>query len=62
VLSVSHLTGKGSTRNPWHVVVTDGEHFWHLEPDDVVRVDEGWPKPISQIDREIEEQIRRGKK
>jgi hypothetical protein len=36
VLTVSHLTGTGSTRNPWHVVVTDGTHFWHLEPDDVI--------------------------
>jgi len=36
VLTVSHLTGTGSRRNPWHVVVTDGEHFWHLDPDDVV--------------------------
>jgi len=39
VLTVSHLTGTGSNRNPWHVVVTDGTHFWHLEPDDVTRVD-----------------------
>jgi hypothetical protein len=39
VLTVSHLTGTGSKRNPWHVVVTDGEHFWHLEPDDVARVE-----------------------
>ena len=39
VLTVSHLTGTGSTRNPWHVVVTDGTLFWHLEPDDVTRVE-----------------------
>ena len=39
VLTVSHLTGTGSKRNPWHVVVTDGTHFWHLEPDDVARVE-----------------------
>ena len=39
VLTVSHLTGTGSKRNPWHVVVTDGTHFWHLEPDDVMRVE-----------------------
>lgn len=39
VLTVSHLTGRGSTRDPWHVVVTDGTHFWHLEPDDVIPVD-----------------------
>ena len=39
VLTVSHLTGTGSKRNPWHVVVTDGTHFWHLEPDDVTRVE-----------------------
>lgn len=36
VLTVSHLTGTGSARNPWHVVVTDGTHFWHLEPGDVM--------------------------
>lgn len=35
VLEVSHLTGTGSKRNPWHVVVTDGTHFWTLLPDDV---------------------------
>lgn len=39
VLTVSHLTGTGSKRNPWHVVVTDGTHFWHLEPDDVIPVE-----------------------
>ena len=39
VLTVSHLTGTGSKRNPWHVVVTDGTHLWHLEPDDVARVE-----------------------
>jgi len=39
VLTVSHLTGTGSNRNPWHVVVTDGTHFWYLEPDDVTPVD-----------------------
>ena len=39
VLTVSDLTGTGSKRNPWHVVVTDGTHFWHLEPDDVMRVE-----------------------
>jgi hypothetical protein len=41
VLTVSHLTGTGSKRNPWHVVVTDGTHFWHLEPDDVMRAEDG---------------------
>jgi hypothetical protein len=39
VLTVSHLTGTGSTRNPWHVVVTDGTHFWTLEPGDVTPVE-----------------------
>jgi hypothetical protein len=39
VLTVSHVTGTGSKRNPWWVVVTDGTHFWHLEPDDVTLVD-----------------------
>lgn len=39
VLTVSNLTGTGSKRSPWHVVVTDGTHFWHLEPDDVARVE-----------------------
>lgn len=43
VLTVSHLTGTGTKRNPWMVVVTDGTHFWHLEADDVSHVehDEG---------------------
>jgi len=35
VLTVSHITGTGAKRNPWGVVVTDGTHFWHLEPGDV---------------------------
>jgi len=59
VLTVSHLTGTGSARNPWHVVVTDGTHFWHLEPDDV-RVEESparhhatMKKGAAQLDREI---------
>lgn len=34
-LTVSSVTGTGSTRNPYRVVVTDGAHFWHLEPDDL---------------------------
>lgn len=34
-LTVSHITGTGAKRNPWGVVVTDGSHFWHLEPGDV---------------------------
>ncbi len=41
VLTVSHITGTGSKRNPWGVVVTDGTHFWHLEPDDVAPVEAG---------------------
>ena len=59
VLTVSHLTGTGSKRNPWHVVVTDGTHFWHLEPDDVARVNEGSShhatkkKSPAQLSREI---------
>jgi hypothetical protein len=36
VLNVSHITGTGSKRNPYHVVVTDGTHFWHIVPDEVV--------------------------
>jgi hypothetical protein len=39
VLTVSHITGTGAKRNPWGVVVTDGTHFWHLEPDDVTPVE-----------------------
>lgn len=35
-LRVSSVTGTGSKRNPYHVVVTDGTHFWHMEPGDVV--------------------------
>lgn len=41
VLTVSHLTGTGAKRNPWHVVVTDGTHFWQLEPEDVMPVKDG---------------------
>jgi hypothetical protein len=37
-LTVSSITGTGSKRNPFAVVVTDGNYFWHLEPDDVVKV------------------------
>jgi hypothetical protein len=43
VLTVSHITGTGAKRNPWGVVVTDGTHFWHLEPDDVIPVNETQP-------------------
>jgi hypothetical protein len=43
VLTVSHLTGTGSKRNPWHVVVTDGTYFWHLEPDDVTPLESEGP-------------------
>jgi hypothetical protein len=39
ILTVSHLTGTGSTRNPWMVVVTDGTHFWHLEAGDVMHAE-----------------------
>ncbi len=40
-LSVSSITGTGSKRNPYHVVCTDGVHFWHLEPGDVSLAHEG---------------------
>lgn len=39
VLAVSSITGTGSKRNPFHVVVADGSHFWHMEPGDVVKFD-----------------------
>jgi len=39
VLTVSHITGTGAKRNPWGVVVTDGTHFWNLEPGDVTPLD-----------------------
>jgi hypothetical protein len=35
-LRVSCVTGTGSKRNPYSVVTTDGVHFWHHAPDDVV--------------------------
>ena len=54
VLTVSHLTGTGSSRNPWHVVVTDGTHFWHLEPDDVVRVEEGRSEEHSTVRHDLD--------
>ena len=47
-LSVSSITGTGSKRNPYHVVMTDGVHFWHLEPDDVVLVHRHGPCPVCQ--------------
>lgn len=67
VLTVSHLTGTGSNRNPWRVVVTDGTHFWHLEPDDVARVENdaggashhATKKSPAQLDREIAEYLAR---
>lgn len=37
-LRVSSITGKGTTRAPWSVSLTDGTHFWHVEPGDVVAV------------------------
>lgn len=40
VLTVSHLTGTGSKSKPWRVVVTDGTHFWTLEPDEVMSAEE----------------------
>ena len=43
VLTVSHITGTGAQRNPWGVVVTDGEHFWHLEPGDVAAAETQLP-------------------
>lgn len=58
VLRVSSVTGTGSARSPYRVVVTDGEHFWHLEPDDVVAQDAGSDpaapaKSTAQLGREI---------
>ena len=39
VLSVSHLTGRGTKRDPWRVVLTDGFHFWHMDPVDIQRAE-----------------------
>lgn len=40
VLRVSSITGKGTTRDPWFLSVTDDAgHFWTLPPDDVVGAD-----------------------
>ena len=36
-LSVSHVTGRGSKCAPWRVVATDGIHFWHFDPENIVR-------------------------
>lgn len=37
ILTVSHITGRGSNREPWKVVATDGAHFWHFDPEDIER-------------------------
>ena len=37
-LSVSHIAGRGTKREPWKVVATDGVHFWHFDPEDVERL------------------------
>lgn len=34
-LRVSSLSGNGSKRQPWSVTVTDGQHFWHVDPSDL---------------------------
>jgi hypothetical protein len=56
VLTVSHLTGTGTQRSPWHVVVTDGTHFWHLEPEDVTPAERhhATMKSPAQLQREID--------
>ena len=59
VLTVSHLTGTGSTRNPWHVVVTDGTHFWHLEPDDVQPAEDEARASHSTVKRDVDEWLDR---
>lgn len=38
VLRVSHITGRGTKRDPWAVVATDRVHFWHFEPSDLACV------------------------
>ncbi len=45
VLSVSHLTGRGSKRDPWRVVLTDGEHFWHMDPADIQKCEGDCSQP-----------------
>ncbi len=59
VLTVSHLTGTGAQRHPWHVVVTDGTHFWNLEPDDVQRVDEDSTVKRQRPQRDLNEWLDR---
>ena len=59
ILTVSHLTGTGAQRNPWHVVVTDGTHFWHLEPDDVQRVEDEGGASHSTVKRDVDEWLDR---
>jgi hypothetical protein len=50
VLTVSHITGTGTARNPFHVSVTDGEYFWHLEPDDIVKAEPSAHSVKKQLD------------
>lgn len=61
VLRVSSVTGTGSARNPYRIVVTNGVHFWHLEPDDaapVIGLSIGVvEKSRRQLDDEIEDAL-----
>lgn len=34
-LCVAEVTGRGTERAPWSIIVTDGSHLWHLDPDDL---------------------------
>ena len=34
-LTVASIVGRGTLREPWRVVVTDGTHFWHMRGDDI---------------------------
>ncbi|MES2156074.1 MAG: hypothetical protein V4510_13150 [bacterium] len=57
VLRVASVSGTGSLKNPYRVVVTDGVHAWHLEPDDVRPAE---PAPVAAPEkshRQLEAEI-----
>ncbi len=62
VLTVSGVSGTGTVRSPWQVVVTDGQHSWHLEGDDVVLADPDVAsmRSAARLEREIKAAVASG--
>jgi len=64
VLRVQSVTGTGTMRSPWHVIVTDDAgHTWTLPPGDFMLADASSTprhhvtKGSTQIQREIDEEL-----